>query len=128
MSNNERGILSQEVVSLSDKRNVLLNRREISVLFGEQAGKLRRTEASEIVAKKLGLSKNCVVPMNMRSERGGKNLIGTFYVYDTEEEVKSLVPRYVLLRNMSKEERKKLINEKKAAKIKAKQASSEAKG
>lgn len=121
--------MSQEVVDLSDRTNILLNRREITVLFKEQAGKLKRTEASEIVAIKFGLSKNCVIPMNMRSERGKKDLIGTFYAFNTEEESKSQVPRYRLLRNMSKEERKKLIDEEKASKLKAKQAaSSEAKG
>jgi small subunit ribosomal protein S24e len=125
----ERRLLSQEVVGLSDKTNMLMNRREITVLFKEQAGKLRRTEASEIVAKKFGLSRNCVVPINMRSERGKKDLVGTFYAFNTEEETKSQVPRYTLLRNLSKEERKKLIDVEKAAKLKAKQAaSSEAKG
>jgi small subunit ribosomal protein S24e len=99
------------------------------VLFKEQAGKLRRTEASEMVAKKFGLSKNCVIPMNMISERGKKDLIGTFYAFNTEEETKNQLPRYRLLRNLSKNERKKLIDEEKAAKLKAKQAaSSETKG
>jgi len=121
--------LSQEVVGLSDRANILLNRREIMVLFKEQAGKLKRTEASEMVAKKFGLSKNCVIPMNMKSERGKKDLIGTFYAFNTEEETKNQLPRYRLLRNLSKNERKKLIDEEKAAKLKAKQAaSSETKG
>ena len=124
----ERRLMSQEVVSLSDNTNVLLNRREIEVLFREQAGKLKRIEASEMVAKKFGLNRNCVIPMNMRSERGKRDLVGTFYVYSTEEETKSQVPRYRLLRNLSKEDRKKIIDEEKAAKLKAKQASSEAKG
>ncbi|MGA7369496.1 MAG: hypothetical protein WBX01_10230 [Nitrososphaeraceae archaeon] len=122
----ERRLLSQEVVALADRTNILLNRREITVLFKEQAGKLRRTEASEMVAKKFGLSKNCVIPMNMESERGKRDLIGTFYAFSTEGEIKK-VPRYRLLRNLSKEERKKLIDEEKAAKLKARQAS-EAKG
>lgn len=105
--------MSQEVVGLSDMTNILLNRREITVLFKEQAGKLKRTEASEIVAKKFGLSRNCVIPMNMKSERGKKDLIGTFYAFNTEEETKDQMPRYRLLRNLSKEE-KELIDEEKA--------------
>jgi small subunit ribosomal protein S24e len=108
---------------------VLLSRREIVVLFKEQAGKLRRTDATEIIATKFGLNKNCVIPMNMKSERGKRDLVGTFLVFNTEEETKNQVPHYRLLRSKSKEERKKLIDEKKAAKLKAKQAaSSEAKG
>ena len=121
--------MSQEVVGLSDKSNMLLNRREITVLFKEQAGKLRRTEASEMVAKKFGLSRNCIIPINMKSERGKKDMVGMFYAFNTEEEAKSQVPRYRLLRNLTKEERKKLIDEEKAAKLKAKQAASaESKG
>jgi small subunit ribosomal protein S24e len=120
--------MSQEVVGLSDRTNVLLSRREIMVLFKEQAGKLKRTEATEIVTTKFGLNKNCVIPMNMRSERGKRDLVGTFLAFNTEEETKNQVPQYRLLRSISKEERKKLIDEKKAAKLKAKQAaSSEAK-
>jgi ribosomal protein S24E len=124
----ERRLLSQEVVGLSDRTNMLLNRREIMVLFKEQAGKLRRTDSSEIVAKKFGLNKNCIIPMNMKSERGKRDLVGTFLAFNSEEETKNQVPQYRLLRSMSKEERRKLIGEKKAAKLKAKQAaSSEAK-
>lgn len=120
--------MSQEVVGLSDRTNVLLSRREIMVLFKEQAGKLKRTEATEIVTTKFGLNKNCVIPMNMKSERGKRDLVGTFLAFNTEEETKNRVPQYRLLRSISKEERKKLIDEKKAAKLKAKQAaSSEAK-
>lgn len=121
--------MSQEVVSLSDRSNILLNRREVTVLFREQAGKLVRSEAAEMVAKKFGLNKNCVIPMKMKSERGKKDVIGTFYAFDTEREIKNQLPRYRLLRNLSKEERRKKIDEEKAAKIKAKQAaSSETKG
>lgn len=126
---NETMLLSQEVVSLSDKTNILLNRREIAVLFKEQAGKLGRTEAAEAVAKRFGLNVNCVIPMKLKSERGKKDLTGIFYAFNTEEDTKSRVPRYRLLRNLSKEERKKVIEEEKAAKIKAKQmVSSESKG
>lgn len=98
------------------------------VLFKEQAGKLRRTDATEIVTTKFRLNKNCVIPMNLKSERGKRDLVGTFLAFNTEEETKNQVPQYRLLRSKSKEERKKLIDEKKAAKLKAKQAaSSEAK-
>ncbi|HZD34971.1 MAG TPA: hypothetical protein VE130_07175 [Nitrososphaeraceae archaeon] len=116
--------MSQEVVSLTDRSNVLLNRRELTILFREQAGRLGRKEAVEMVAKKFGLDKNCVIPMKMKSERGKRGLIATFYAFNKEEETKTQVPRYRILRNLSKEERKKLIDEEKAAKIKAKQAAS----
>lgn len=65
--------------------------------------------------------------MNMKSERGKRDLVGMFLAFNSVEETKNQVPQYRLLRSMSKEERRKLIGEKKAAKLKAKQASSEAK-
>jgi small subunit ribosomal protein S24e len=125
----ERRPLSQEVVNLSDTTNILLNRREIELIFREQAGKLRRTEAAEIVAKKFGLNRNCVIPISMKNERGKKDLVAMFYVFDTEDTTKRHLPQYLLLRNLSKDDRKKLIEGEKAAQLKAKQAAaSETKG
>lgn len=118
----EKNRLSEDIVSLSDKTNKLLDRREMTVLFREQAGKLTRKDASQIVANKFGLNKNCVIPMYMKSERGKKDLVSMFYSYETEEAAKRQLPRYRLLRNLSKEDRKKIVDEEKAAKLKAKQA------
>ncbi len=71
----------QEVVTVQDRNNVLLNRRELKVII--------------------------------------KNT----------QDARQQLPRYVMLRNMSKEDRKKIIDEEKATKLKAKQtAAAEAKG
>ncbi|HET6730826.1 MAG TPA: hypothetical protein VFH04_04445 [Nitrososphaeraceae archaeon] len=121
--------MSQEVVNLSDTANTLLNRREIKLVFKEQAGKLKRIEAAEIVAKKFGLNANCVIPISMKNERGKRDLVAMFYAYDSEDTTKKQLPRFLLLRNLSKDDRRKLADEEKAAKLKAKQAAaSETKG
>ena len=46
---------------------------------------------------------------------------GVLYVFDDENEAAKQLPRYRLLRTLSREERKKVLDEEKAAKLKAKQ-------
>lgn len=116
-------------MNLSDTTNTLSNRREIKLMFKEQAGKLKRIEAAEIVAKKFGLNAKCVVPISMKNERGKRDLVAKFYAYDNEDTIKKQLPKYILLRNLSRDDRRKLADEEKATKLKAKQAAaSETKG
>jgi small subunit ribosomal protein S24e len=75
-----------------------------------------------MLAKQFNIDKKAVIPVRMSGETGKTDLHGTFYIYRNEEEAKKQLPRYMILRTMPKEERKKLINEEKAARLKAKQA------
>jgi small subunit ribosomal protein S24e len=113
--------LALEVITLEDRKNSLLNRREIKTVLRNAAGRIKRTDASDLLAKQLNVDKKTVVPIIMTCQRGKADIVATFYVYNTEEELKQL-PRFRLLRSMPKEERKKLIDEEKAQKLKAKQA------
>lgn len=106
---------------LEDRRNSLLNRREIKVLFRGAAGKINRNEASEKIANQLKVNKKQVVPINLRCQTGMTDVHGILYVYDDENEATRQLPRYRLLRTLSREERKKILDEEKAAKLKAKQ-------
>ena len=58
----------------------------------------------------------------MRCETGKTDVYATFYVYNDENDAKKQLPRFRLLRNISKADRKKVIDEQKAEKLKAKQA------
>ena len=59
----------QEVVTLEDRRNLLLNRREVKALFRGAAGKVKRTEAVDKIANELNVDKKQVIPVNLiRSE------------------------------------------------------------
>jgi small subunit ribosomal protein S24e len=111
----------QEVAMLEDRRNSLLNRREIKVLFRGAAGKINRNEVAEKIANRLNVNKKQVVPINLRCQTGMTDVHGILYVYDDENEATKQLPRYRLLRTLSREERKKILNEEKAAKLKAKQ-------
>jgi small subunit ribosomal protein S24e len=112
---------AQEVAMLEDRRNSLLNRREIKVLFRGAAGKINRNEAAEKIANQLNINKKQVVPINLRCQTGMTDVHGVLYVYDDENEATRQLPRYRLLRTLSREERKKVLDEEKAAKLKAKQ-------
>jgi small subunit ribosomal protein S24e len=106
---------------LEDRTNSLLNRREIRVLFRGAAGKINKNEAVEKIAKQLNVNKKQVVPINLRCQTGMTDVHGILYVYDDENEPARQLPRYRLLRTLSREERKKVLDEEKAAKLKAKQ-------
>ncbi len=112
---------AQEVAMLEDRRNSLLNRREIKALFRGAAGKINRNEAAEKIANQLKVNKKQVVPINLRCQTGMTDVHGILYVYDDENEATRQLPRYRLLRTLSKEERKRILDEEKAAKLKAKQ-------
>lgn len=118
----------QEIVTLEDRKNSLLNRREVKALFRGAAGKIKKTEAAEKIASQLNVDKKQVIPVNLVCETGMTDVRAIFYVYDDEKEAAKQLPRYRLLRTMPKEERKKIFDEEKAAKLKAKQEAAASKG
>ncbi len=118
----------QELVTLEDRKNSLLNRREVKALFRGAAGKIKRAEATEKIASQLNVDKKQVIMVNLICKTGMTDVHGAFYVYDDEKEAAKQLPRYRLLRMMSKEERKKIIDDEKAAKLKTKQEAAAAKG
>lgn len=121
--------MSQELVMIEDRKNSLLSRREVKALFRGAAGKLKKTEAAEQVASQLGVDKKNVIPVNLICETGMTDVHAIFYVYESEEVAKKQLPRFRMLRTMPKAERKKLLDDEKAERLKAKQAAAaDAKG
>jgi small subunit ribosomal protein S24e len=114
--------LAQELNTLEDRNNPLLNRREIRAILKNAAGKLTRTDAAQQIADKLNVDKNRVIAITMTGQRGTTDLESTFYIYNNEDEMKKQLPRYRVLRRMSKDDRKKILDEEKAQKLKAKHA------
>ncbi len=119
---------AQEIALLEDRRNSLLNRREVKVLFRGGAGKISRNNAAEKIANQLNINKNHVIPINLRCQTGMTDVHGMLYIYDDEKEAARQLPRYRLLRTLTKEERKKVLDDEKAAKLKAKQEAASSKG
>ena len=120
--------MAQEIVTVEDRKNSLLNRREIKAIFRGAAGKVKRVEAIEKIAGQLNVDKKNVIPITLKCETGMTDVHATFYVYENVDDAKSQLPRYRLLRTLPQEERKKLLDDEKAAKLKAKQAASTEKG
>jgi small subunit ribosomal protein S24e len=119
----------QEVVTVQDRNNVLLNRRELIVIIKNSHGKLNKASAASLVADHFHLNaEQPIIPILMKYETGRTDIHASFYVYPTLEDARRQLPKYMMLRNMPKEDRKRIIDEEKAKKLKAKQtAAAEAK-
>jgi len=118
--------LSLEVVLLEDNNNILLKRREIKSIIKNATGSIPREEAANLIAGKMGVNKKNLLPISLKSEYGNPDVLTLMYYYDDLEEAKKQLPRYRLLRIMTKDERKKIIDEEKSVKLKAKQAAAAA--
>lgn len=114
--------LSLEVVLLEDNNNVLLKRREIKSVIKNAFGSIKRQDATELIANKLKINKNNLLPVSIKSEFGNPDILTLIYYYEDMKDAKKQIPRYLFLRSMSKDERKKIIDEEKSIKLKAKQA------
>jgi small subunit ribosomal protein S24e len=114
--------LSLEVVILKDNNNVLLKRREIESVIRNASGSIKRQAAAELVADKLKVDKKNLLPISIKSEFGNPDVNTLMYYFDKLDDAKKQIPRYLFLRSLSKDERKKIIDDEKAARLKAKQA------
>ena len=72
------------VATVSDRSNDFLSRREITCSFAGLGGKLKKTEAIQMITKQYGLDGKVVIPIRLRNQVGRTNISGTFYVYDDE--------------------------------------------
>ncbi|MFL6316094.1 MAG: hypothetical protein ACJ71K_03665 [Nitrososphaeraceae archaeon] len=115
--------MALELNTLEDRNNSLLNRREIRAILKNAAGKVTRIDAAQQIADKLNVDKKRVIAITMTGQRGTMDLESTFYIYNNEDEMKKHLPRFRMLRGISKADRKKLLDEEKAQKLKTKQAS-----
>lgn len=111
-----------ELITIQNNSSSLLNRQEVGVIFKNAAGRLNRSDATEIIAKQHNVDKKSVIPISMVCEKGKTDVRALFYLYPDENEPLKQLPRYRVLRKLPKDERKKIIAEEKAAKLKAKQA------
>jgi small subunit ribosomal protein S24e len=111
-----------ELITIQSHNSLLLNRQEVGVIFKNAAGRLNRSGATELIAKQHNVDKKSVIPISMVCEKGKTDVRALFYIYPDLNEALKQLPRYRVLRNLPKDERKKIIAEEKAAKLKAKQA------
>lgn len=91
---------------LQDVRNDFLGRREISCLFKALAGSLTRGEAVKMVAEKLKVRQDDVIPISLLTMTGTKDVVGLFYAYDDKENAKKHLSPHLWARMLQKEKRK----------------------
>ena len=73
------------IETITDVKNNLLSRREITCRIKGLAGKLKKLEALDMVSKQYKLEGKVIVPIILRNETGRPMISGTFYVYDDEK-------------------------------------------
>ena len=114
--------MSFQFNTLEDKSNLILNRRELRIFLRDAAGKISKIELIKMLSKNYNVDEKKIFPISMNSEKGKKDIKATIFIYDDSELAKSHLPKYRILRKLSRQDRKKIIDEEKAAKLKAKQA------
>lgn len=113
--------MSFQFTILEDKLNLMLNRRELKIFLTNAAGKLSKIELVKIIAKDFNEDEKKIFPISLAGEKGKTNITATLFIYENDEIAQKHLPRYRILRKLLKEDRKKLIQEEKATKLKAKQ-------
>jgi ribosomal protein S24E len=86
------------IETINDVNNTFLSRREITCNFKGIAGKLKKLEASDMIAKQFKLEGKVIIPISMKSHSGKPDVVGTFYVYDNEELAKKQVNETIFKR------------------------------
>ena len=79
------------IETVNDVDNKFLSRRELTCKFAGLGGKLKKSEAVNMVTKEFKLDGKIVIPIKMKNEVGRNTTSGTFYVYDDENLAKKHV-------------------------------------
>ncbi len=70
---------------IQDVKNNLLARREITCTFKGLAGKMKKLEAVDMIAKQFNLEGKVIIPIKLQNDTGRPMVSGTFYIYDDEK-------------------------------------------
>ena len=92
---------------VQEQHNKFLSRKEVTVRFKEIKGTLTRDDAANSVAQQLSVDKSKVFPIKINFQAGASSAKGVFYIYDNPELAKKYLPKHLMLRSLSKEERQK---------------------
>ncbi len=104
---------------MRSRENKLLGRKELVYLFKGVAGSLSRESAKEHIASKFSVPVENVIPVKLETLFGTRDIRGLFYIYRDVEEARRQLPGYLFLRGMRREERAKVLEEKRKAKAAA---------
>ena len=92
---------------VSERENALLARKEYLLNFIGGSGLVTRQAAAEAIATKLGVDKTLVKLISLEGKFGMRDFKARAFVYRKADEMKRQLPKYMFLRELSKEDRKK---------------------
>ncbi len=99
---------------ISENENKLLSRKELICTFSLGSGLITRQSATEAIASRVGASKENVKLISLEGKFGSRDLTARAYVYSDVKAVDRQLPKYLAIRQLSKEERKQAREAKKA--------------
>ena len=102
---------SNNVNTVSDIKNPLLSRREITCDFLGFGGKLGKIDAMNMISEKYDLDVKTIIPMKLKNHVGRPTITGLFYVYEDE----SLARKHIEPTIFTRLEKSKTKAEEKAA-------------
>jgi len=111
------------IETVNDIDNTFLSRRELTCKFAGLGGKLKKSEAVDMVTKEFKLDGKIVIPIKMKNEVGRSTTSGTFYVYEDE----TLAKKHVNPTIFARLEKAKKKEEESAAKEEKKESEAETK-
>ncbi len=100
--------------------NPFLKRLEVEYEFQDGNGSVSRKTAIEILTKELNKPADKIIPVYLKGSFGTRDLKGLFYVYDDVSLAKLHLKKYLWLRMLPKEERKKIYDEMRKKKVEKK--------
>jgi ribosomal protein S24E len=102
---------------LERNNNPLLRREEIKCEFSGLSGRLTRQDAISALKKDLKIEDGVVRVIRIDPKSGTQNLTAEFYFYQKPEDERRQLPRYFETRALSKDERKRIFDERKKSKV-----------
>ena len=105
------------IETVNDVNNSFLSRREITCNFKGLGGKLKKSEAVQMITKELKLDGKTVIAINLKNDTGRPNILGTFYIYDDENLAKKQVSP-VIFERLEKQKSKEVKTDARAEEVK----------
>lgn len=116
-----------EMKIIEDKRNLLMNRREIELeVTHPKSGTPDRFTIRKALASKAGSKLENVYVLDIRSTTGMNKSLCRADVYESPQAAQEVLPKHVLARNMSPEEKAKTEQVKKEKRPEEKKAKKKA--
>jgi len=101
---------------IEERENPLLNRREVICVFRGGAGKVTRADVVKAVSEKFSVPSEQIIPISIKHSHGIRDVTATVYIYKNLEDAKRQLPKHIMLRLLPKEERKKILEQKRKPK------------